>query len=487
MKGLYLEVLDQVADSHSEVIPKQYGLMIYGSTVMRQMSKDNGGEYYFPLAGVKSSDIDIGGCYNGGKYSGRNTTTKEEFQRYFAPLLAKATKKAGFDLWIPDRGFTGESKGTIKDKIANADINDDASFSFVGDYYIAMKFTREQIVEALQHHPDYKKIEPYIISHFDTKGREYKTVCIAISAHDEHFPAMMKPDFLFHKGQFDYARMIKPRYLDDMPLVGMARRYDMLAGKLARSMGANFKPTDLIDIYNLIKGHQDYQSAEDPDVYWCVSAENRIDLQVIRLLTINYLMLGYRQLDTNSPSLLDNFKNTPENKAKVITKLKTQIVEFRQQEVFDKLDEIYEEVSTFVSAIFGKIQEGSYWNDVPKYEVPDEGLLNLTQGERNYIACFHGYQPMVADEVELDKTFWQKLLRRPADTKIALVAKDPSKPSEASIAVDELVATYRLVFSVVYEMDDMFKEWLSKNTLLNQKLQFNKYGAEVASGPGADY
>lgn len=468
LKHHFLRVLDKTLDEHSWDIPKQYGLMVFGSTVMRMLEGDviRAGYGGFKLGGLKSSDIDIGGYVR--DQSHRNTTTKEEFMKFFAPRLAQAVRLAGFDLWTTKMSASGNSSGEIKDRYANNELEALDPALFTGEYYITIRLTKDEIVEALKHDRHYGLIKPYIDDHFVTKARPFKTICIAISADTEHFPTFMEPDTMFHKNEYERFRIQKPRYFDDVPLLGMSNRFDMISGKLARCMGPAYKPSDLLDIYNLIT-HRD-PMIFNYDNERLVDKGNHIDMEVVRLLTINYLACGYGYFDGSDKGLLKNFENTRENKDKVIAVLRKQIIEYKQEWLFRNLDRIYATINEFIGALFKVKTEGLAF-----------GPLNLTVGERSYIAGLNGTVPLKAVQVAQPQGFLDRvILRRQPEVRTEVQA---AGKAEFGILLDRVVEEFPCTFGFVHPR---MKPNILRNSTLNAKLARNMHGAEM-NGLGGDF
>src|SRR5690606_35860145 len=121
-------------------------------------------------------------------------------------------------------------------------------------------------------------------------------VKLVIGANDKPFPVLMgSRDTLPESKEGSFKR---------------TRAYDMLAGKIVRSMTDKYKPTDFIDIYNLIKATNKSDGTPhidlDPN-----SPSNELD--ALRVLIVSYMPMS-RGIYPERENLLSTFEDTPEKK-----------------------------------------------------------------------------------------------------------------------------------------------------------------------------
>ncbi len=442
LKGVFLKELYKATSTDAQDFNGTTSIVIYGSTIMRQLVDEE--KAVFPLSGIKSSDIDIGCFTSGNSYS--TTISDAEFQAIVTPRIRAAIISSQFELWLPEPNYTEKQPHKVEHKLSNGEIRALDSLPLRKDFYVAKSFTKDEIIALLKDDPEYEQIEPYIRNHFDAKKREVKTVCLCISPHTEHFPLIMQPISLFRDSNGEgVSQLVR------------ANRFDMLAGKIARSMGSNMKATDIVDIYNMIHGTT---GAGKPTID---TSKDSVDLDLIRLLTMNYLLCAYGQFDCKKPGLLRNFEPSEANAENFKTSTSHQIVEYKQPELHSQLNKIFSSVNDFIALVFRKKSQGLSF-----------GPLNLTLGEYNYIGEFGGEAKIRPKQIP-GKRSWRDILSgRTPPTTLGFEADS----SASSYIIDTKALEQE--FPKVFEKYPNFGDLLKKNTLLQSKLRFNQYGPEQA-------
>jgi hypothetical protein len=379
MKGQFLDCFTREVNPIPEW-PKAE-LVIYGSTTMRQIALEK--DIKLPFSGIKSSDIDIGVKEADGTSDADDF--KYKYKKFVSPLIKKTAIDCGFD-YMSETG---------KEVCACALRNLPADH-FAGEFFLRQTFSPQQMHDQLRTRSDYEEIKSFIPS-------EPKQVLLRIGANELPFPHILQP-VNFHidsRGHLEGRKITLKR----------SNRIDMLAGKLARCMEGFKKPTDLIDIYNLVKGYHPSDNAPIVDVN---PQSPKNDLETLRVLIDARLIFMRMHEPYNRTNLFDTFKDTPENRALFIEKCKDQIAENRMPELKAMAGDIFQTCDKLIHDVYA-----------PRSKVRI-GAGNFTQNEVDFFDHAWGRKPL-----NIEKTG-----QAPSVTLFGKVfhKKQPVKPMEKELA-----------------------------------------------------
>ena len=333
MKDKFLDSLS-VLDQNMEGWPNAT-LVVYGSTLMRQLALNEGIE--FPLGSIKSSDIDIGVI----EEKPKSAEFAQRISSHAVPIIKTAITNGDFNLETT-------RSGTDPKVYYPAEIKPLANSTFLGDFFITKTFSVDDIHKALQKHPEYeelKKLTP----------EEPITVKLVLGVNEKPFPALMDPiETTPESGEGKFHRTMA---------------LDMLAGKLVRSMTDKYKPTDLIDIYNLF--HATRRDTGEPWLRLKPDEPNSV-ANTVRALVVSYLPMS-RGIRPEQPELLRTFKNTPDNKSKFMQEVQEQIDARKLPELESYVDRIFDTLGIITTTIFSQRSQ------------PSHGPLNLSDRELDFV------------------------------------------------------------------------------------------------------
>lgn len=422
MKAEFLNALSNI-DQTLEDWPNAE-LVVYGSTLMRQLSHHEGVK--FPLEGMKSSDIDIGVFEKERSY-------KNDFEPNLLasvpPIIRQAIVDSGFS-YIRIKDHIG--KHTEESRID--DVQSMPGHSFLGDFFLVNTFTPEEMHERLQNRNDYNNLKTCI-------PNEPLDVRLVIGTNDKPFPLLMDPiDTAPESGQGTFKR---------------TRALDMLAGKIVRSMTDKYKPTDFIDIYNLVNSTCEADGKPyiniDPE-----SPDNHID--ALRVMIISYMPMS-RGIYVDRPTLLSTFQDTPKRKETFIERVRDQIATDRLPELEDHIDDIFSAVNDTMSTVMGQ------------RSTPSHGPLNLTDTENQFIDEINGHYAISKKETSPEKSgikFLGITFRKQVDATYNI------KLGEARINTGLLTESYPEVFEAYPDLEHNIKN----NSILHAKMLEHRFGRQ---------
>lgn len=347
MKGQFLYYLDLMAKDHLH--DDSIRMVIYGSTLMRELVESFGAKLPFP--GIKSSDIDIGAYQKTGYHL---NPSEEVYLEKVCPVLQKAIYESGFNLKRAQNKLQTSFRVTENPEIMELELP-----YFTNDYYLTYSFAPGEVEHLLR--PQWQELSPHFQSGKDVE------VHLSISSHQRHFPIIMKPIPMYSR--LDDGEESKLRRAD---------RYDMLAGKIARSLTPSFKPTDLIDIYNLYHGTID---SGRPILEIGQREDVRDHSSVLRLLVLHYIMMSNSALpNLESPDLFRHVQPNEANYRVFEQVVREQISSHRQEELLSRKLEIFGTNMWLIGRIFpeGPANEKRY------------GVLNLRKEEVEYVLSYYG-------------------------------------------------------------------------------------------------
>lgn len=347
MKGEFLDALEAQPNTLEDWPGAR--LVVFGSTLMRQLNLEDG--VSFPFSGRKSSDIDIGVYVPDPR--------KDFSSRYvekICPLLKRSCAEGGFSVIIPEAG-------KAETRYANGDIARIPDKKLADDFIISKHFTydeaKEKITQAFPEHADV-----YLASLDALMGdRKSADIELIISSTPVPTPTLLEPvKFNIHNGNPAHV----PLKRDD--------KLNMLAAKIVRNLiKERFKPTDLIDIYNLL-----HAKADKPLFNFDASSpDNQLD--DLRCLIVANLAIFNCKEPWNNSDLLANFETSLENLKRFEALTENNVSKYGEF-TEESIKTIVEECRAFIGRVMAPREEKGH------------GPLNLTEKDVNFITGVSGYQ-----------------------------------------------------------------------------------------------
>lgn len=351
-------------------------LVVFGSTLMLQLQREG---VQMPLTKRKSSDIDLG-IWLPHKVSRDEMNAK--YEKYVAPMLRKAVKESGLDVI----GLRGDHA------VANAQIGEQDKLpdSFFADHFLVTRdFTAGQIHETLRSRHDYEQLK-------DSIPREGLKVPLYISSSPLPPPLIIDPSPFFHgpwnheKGAHEHEDG-QPVHRENAIVLKRSNRVNMLADKLRKNIvRQDFKPTDLMDVYNLIKAQTpDGKPLMDLDP---ASPTNVLeDIRVALIATMATFDVKIMSADKRSvrEDLLRPFEYTPEN-ARRFHEIADNQIASNVPVTDDELKEMYRSINELMDKIKNlrreKEADDGRYQDGKVY-----GPLNFTKNDLDFLASPEGY------------------------------------------------------------------------------------------------
>lgn len=398
-------------------------MVVYGSTLMRQLAYNEG--VLFPLEGIKSSDIDIGVIEKGATADNFSANLSANV----APIIKQTIINSGLSFVSEENRY-----GVINTTRANSpdEIFALPNAAFVGDFFVTKTFSPDEIRASLKSRPDYEELKSFM-------PQEPLEVRLVIGVNDKPFPVLMDPiDTTPESGKGSFKR---------------TRALDMLAGKIVRSMTDKYKPTDFIDIYNLIKGTN--KSDGKPLIDLNPQSPTN-DLDALRVLIVSYLPMS-RGLYPGRADLLSIFENSPAKKARFIEQVKGQIAANKLPLLAAHVDDIFATINATIQAAMHKKPGQSH------------GPLNLTAREKRFFDEIDGNGNLEATDAKNETQGWRPRLTRRAPLQVIM----KTVQAEPRINVRLLEEEHPLAFRKYPELGHN----IANNAILRAKVNERRYGA----------
>ncbi len=349
LKGFFVEALYRQPNTLVDWPGAQF--VLFGSTLFRQFHFDDGIKFKF--GGRKASDIDLG-------VRTSSLIPQDEFEKkyiqYVAPLIRNVVIELG--LWVEDP--KDRSKIYPPEEALNLPLE-----FFAEEFFASRLYDKEHVQKIIsKRHPNYDTIMEYCdeIPQVDNKFRIY----VDVSSSTLPVPCVMEP-----------LPLSTPRWREGCLQVMRTDREEIVASKLSRATShpligrLKYKPTDLIDLSNLI--HAEPKSVlrldkNDPNNMW----------EDLRVLYLVYLMIdGLNEKHLLREDLFKPFEFTSENIVAFRKETDPQIVRTKQISN-QELRGIYGDCKGMVTEI-SQLREG-------------QGPLNLTDNDLLFVTSLQGYK-----------------------------------------------------------------------------------------------
>ncbi|MDE3015717.1 MAG: hypothetical protein KGI29_02190, partial [Pseudomonadota bacterium] len=359
----------------------------------------------------------------------------EKIIQAVSPIIKKSIADAGLSYLEETHGYNGTE---IKRVDKPEDVLKLPDSDFVGDFFVAKTFSPQEMYERLKNRRDYEELQPFI-------PKEPLEVRLVLGVNADPFPMLINPiDTKPESGAGSFKR---------------TRTLDMLAGKIVRSITDKYKPTDLIDIYNLIKGR--YISNGNPLKNLDPSSpDNRLD--TLRTLIMAYMPMS-RGVWPENNNLLSTFQDTPENKRRFLERVEPEIAANKMPALREKVDDIFATINQLLVNVTGPSKQNTC------------GPLNLTKNEKAFFDGIDGYR----EEQEIPSA-------KPAKGMFALLSKNRKTTHETTVRIR--IEPQINVELLKHEHPEAFKKYpelatnIGHNPILESKVMERKHSAGTDTG-----
>jgi len=423
---------------------KDAEVVLFGSTLMHQLHMAD--KVKLPLPGLRVSDIDIGVRMIKG-------ANDEFYEKNCNTHLTQFLKKVVLDNNL-DVGFEqGKNSGIFREVLGKSAIDALDLSLFSHDFHVTKVFNYDEVMAQIHTREDKGFLQTVIerdphlwdAQHHKMKADVKIRLTISPNMPNERM-SIQALTFLLNPDPL-YPGPYHPK--DGKVPLFREQALDMIAGKIVRAMkrGREFKPTDMLDLYNICNAH--------PPIIDLESTAPGSDLETLRALVVTYLA----DADVRAPydkgrNLRVAFENSPENRQRFMAVASKEIATHRMPDEVT-IGNMFKTADALVDKIFAK-----------KPGKSAHGPLNYTDNDVRFAATVAGIDPetILNPPKPVKSSFLSRLSPRGVCTK----TKEYVRPFEPTLRLDCLQAEYPQVFEMHPEISVHLKNSQTFQTLIAQ-------------------